>query len=230
VEGASPHAVRGQEAGRGAKRDMGTLGVKDPHWLGRPEPRTLAMMDLEARVSSLLAQGAFDDAAATVIDGYGPAILGYVCSLWSDGDDARDVFSMWAEDLWKGMRGFRGECSVRAWAYRIAWHAAARYRRDAYRQRREQLPASAASRLADTVRSAMKPDGRHAALRKLRAALDPEEQTLLVLRVDKDLSWEEVAAVLSAAGERVEVAALRKRFERLRDRLAALARDEGLVG
>jgi RNA polymerase sigma-70 factor, ECF subfamily len=186
-------------------------------------------MDIESRFRSLLARGAFRDAATAVIEGYGPAVLGYLCSLSTDLDDARDVFSLWAEDVWKGLEGFRGECTVRAWAYRLAWHAASRYRRDGYRRRREPLPPSAASCLAESVRSAMRPDGRHEALRRLRSALDPEEQTLLVLRVDRDLSWEEVATVLSATGDRIEPPALRKRFERVRARLADLAREEGLV-
>jgi RNA polymerase sigma-70 factor (ECF subfamily) len=62
-----------------------------------------------------------------------------------------------------------------------------------------------------------------------RARLSPEERALLVLRLDRDLAWREVATVLSADGEPVDEAALRKRFERLKAKLAQLAREEGLL-
>jgi RNA polymerase sigma-70 factor (ECF subfamily) len=41
-----------------------------------------------------------------------------------DRDDADDAFGRFAEDLWKGIAGFRGQSSFKAWAYRVAWHAA----------------------------------------------------------------------------------------------------------
>lgn len=202
-------------------------------------------MDVEARVAAHLAARDFAAAATAAVESYGPAIFGYLCTLLDD-DEARDVFSQWAEDLWRGLPGFRRECTLRAWAYRLAWHAAARYRRDPYRARGERLPSSAASRLAASLAaSSMMPGGRRERLRKLRASLPPEDQTLLMLRIDKELTWEEIASVLAApadgdpsTGDRpdgdppataVNPVALRKRYERLKDRLAQQARDEGLL-
>ena len=57
---------------------------------------------------------------------YGPQILGYLTSILRNDADAAEVFSQFTEDLWRGLPGFRGECPVRVWAYRLAWHAAAR--------------------------------------------------------------------------------------------------------
>ncbi|MBK9517868.1 MAG: sigma-70 family RNA polymerase sigma factor [Anaeromyxobacter sp.] len=186
-------------------------------------------MALDDQVASLLERGQVGEAATAALTGLGPAVLGYLGSL-HDEDDARDVFSTFAEDLWRGLPGFRGECSLRAWAFRLAWHASARFRRDPFRRRGERLPSSAASRLAATIAGAsLLPGGRRDALRQLRQALDPEERTLLVLRVDRELEWDEVAAVLSAEGAPVEAATLRKRFERLKGRLGRLAREQGLL-
>jgi RNA polymerase sigma-70 factor, ECF subfamily len=203
-------------------------------------------MDLESRVVALLQRDDATAAASAAIEGFGPSVYGYLCALLEE-DDARDVFSQWAEDLWRGLAGFRRECTLRAWAYKLAWHAAARHRRDPYRARRERLPTGAASRLAaSTVASSALHGGRRALLRRLRASLGPEDETLLVLRIDKELEWEEIAAVLSTGaatadggpaapgpGEAppapVSPAALRKRFERLKDRLAERAREEGLL-
>jgi DNA-directed RNA polymerase specialized sigma24 family protein len=58
----------------------------------------------------------------------------------------------------------------------------------------------------------------------LRAELSPEDQTLLTLRVDRDLPWGDVADILDEAEP-----ALRKRFERLKLRLRELARTHGLL-
>jgi len=60
-------------------------------------------------------------------------------------------------------------------------------------------------------------------LEELRRELSPEEQNLLALRIDQQLSWEEVATVLPSAGEPPSVAMLRKRFERLKERIARMA-------
>jgi RNA polymerase sigma-70 factor (ECF subfamily) len=67
------------------------------------------------------------------------------------------------------------------------------------------------------------------ALEKLRAALPVEDQSLLVLRIDQGMSWSEVAEILAEEGRRADPAALMKRFERLKDRLAKLAREQGLL-
>jgi RNA polymerase sigma-70 factor (ECF subfamily) len=65
-------------------------------------------------------------------------------------------------------------------------------------------------------------------LEALRAALTPDEQTLLVLRIDKGLSWNDIARVFSDGGEataQAELAVrLRKRFQLLKERLRTLAR------
>jgi RNA polymerase sigma-70 factor (ECF subfamily) len=187
-------------------------------------------MDVEAQVRAELARGDPDSAATAAIEGYGPGIFGYLCTML-DEDDARDAFSLFAEDLWKGLPAFRGECTVRAWSYRLAWHAAARFSRQAWLRRRERLPSSAASRLAASVASGSRlgEGGRRDRLAALRAQLTPEERTLLTLRVDRELEWDEVAEVLRADGVDVSTPALRKRFERLKERIAVLARERGLL-
>jgi RNA polymerase sigma-70 factor, ECF subfamily len=81
-------------------------------------------------------------------------------------------------------------------------------------------------------RTAVRLERQRAELEALRAELSDEDQTLLVLRLDQDLTWEEVAEVLSLEGRAVEAATLRKRYERIKGRLAELvrARDIDLAG
>ncbi len=187
-------------------------------------------MDIEREIRAQLGRGEAVPAATRLVEGLGPAVFGYHCSLHEE-DDAKEVFSMWAEDVWRGLSAFRGEASVKTWAYRLAWHASCRFRRDAFRKRREAIPTSAASRLAASVasKSGLAPGSRRERLDRLRAELSPEEQTLLVLRVDRELEWEEIAAILSVDGAPVTSPALRKRFERLKEKLAELAKSERLI-
>jgi RNA polymerase sigma-70 factor (ECF subfamily) len=186
----------------------------------------------EDRAGALLAQGDLAAAAEAIVRDYGPQILGYLASVMRNDADAGDVFSQFTEDLWRGLPGFRRECPVRVWAYRLAWHAAARHLRDPYRARGRRLETTELSRVADEVRSSVllgRGEARRRGIDRLREKLAPDEQSLLVLRLDRGLSWREVATVLAEEGASVDEAALRKRFERLKDRLAAMAREEGLL-
>ena len=190
------------------------------------------MADLEPRILALLDAGDVSAASTEALRGYGPQVLGYLTAVLRDEDDAHDVFSQFAEDLWRGLPGFRRESAIRTWAFRLAWHAASRYARDPYRKRHRPILTTEASKIAEQVRSTYStyaPGGRADKLLKLRESLDTEEQTLLILRVDKGMAWEDVAEVLRADGEPATPAALRKRFERLKEKLGRMAREQGLI-
>jgi RNA polymerase sigma-70 factor (ECF subfamily) len=193
----------------------------------------MAEAEVEARCLEALDRGDHAGAATVVVREYGPQLLGYLCSVLRSDGDAGEVFSMFSEDLWRGLPGFRRECPVRVWCYRLAWHAAARFLRDPYRGRGRRLETTELSRLVDEVRSSVllgRDQARQATLDRLRAALAPDERTLLVLRLDRGLSWAEVALVLAEErGAPVDEPVLRKRFERLKDKLAQRAREEGLL-
>jgi RNA polymerase sigma-70 factor (ECF subfamily) len=182
-------------------------------------------------VDALIEAGDLPRAATAAIRLHGPRILGYLRAVLRDESDAAEAFAGFAEDLWRGLPSFRHECSFRTWAFRLAWNAALHVRDDAYRRRGRRLVTEEISRLADEVRrsSIGRREREHDALERLRAALGPEERTLLVLRVDQGLSWEEIATVLARGEPPAPAATLRKRFERLKERLKRLARDEGLV-
>ncbi|HZZ86557.1 MAG TPA: sigma-70 family RNA polymerase sigma factor [Anaeromyxobacteraceae bacterium] len=190
------------------------------------------MENLETRVRQRLSAGDPDTAATLAIREMGPEVLGYLRAVLRDETDASDAFSLFAESTWRGLPGFRSEASLRTWLYRVAWSAALRLVRDPYRARRELLPTSAASRLAASVfaSTAQRAEEERTAVQELRARLTPEEQSLLVLRLDRELSWREVAEVLAEEdAPKLDEAALRKRFERVKEKLGRLAREAGLL-
>ncbi len=189
-------------------------------------------MPIEDRIRTALASGATQEAATEAIRALGPQILGYLTRVLGSRDDAADAFSLFSEQLWRGIVGFEGRSSLRVWAYRVAWTAAMRVVSDGYRRRRERLWTSMASRLAaEVITEARAAEERTASeLDRLRDGLDPDERSLLVLRVDQRLPWREVAEVMRLEGARLDEAALRKRFERLKVKLGRAARDSGLLG
>lgn len=189
-------------------------------------------MDDDDRAVPLLRAGNHRAAAEAILRDHGPGIMGYLVSVLRNDGDASEVFSQFSLDLWRGLPGFRGDCPVRVWSYRLAWHAAARLLRDPYRRRGRHLETNEISRIAEEVRSSVllgRREARQRGIDRLRDRLTAEERALLVLRLDRDLSWREVATVLTSDGDPVDEPTLRKRFERLKAKLAQLAREEGLM-
>lgn len=187
--------------------------------------------DLDERVRQLIAAGDLRGAATEAIRGHGPQVLQVLRAMLRDEAEARDAFSQFAENLWKGLGTFRGEASFKTWALRLACNAARNQRDEAWRRRGRRLATGEASALAEEVRtrSVVRVERQRQALDRLRQSLSVEEQSLLVLRLDQGLSWSEVAEVLAEEGSPVEPAALMKRYERIKERLGKLARDQGLV-
>jgi RNA polymerase sigma-70 factor (ECF subfamily) len=177
---------------------------------------------LEARIAAALDAGELDQAAHETIAGYGPEILGFLVAVQRDEADARDVFSQFSEDLWRGLAKFRRESSMRTWSYKLAHHALVRFVRDPYRRRGRRLATEEYSELVERVSSRMSHERASKQLEAARRALDAGEQALLVLRVDRKLAWDEIAEVMAGDGETADAAALRKRFERIKQRLKKL--------
>lgn len=174
-----------------------------------------------ARLDAKDSEGAVTEA----IRGYGPQLLGYLSAVVRDEELAREVFSVVCEDMWRGLPTFRRDGSFRGWSYKLAYHAAMRTLREPYRRRMRRLASELISAIADQVKSTtavhLKTEKKDH-LTAVREKLTPEEQTLLVLRVDRNLPWREVATVLSGDGSDVDEAAARKRFERLKEKLKKL--------
>ncbi|MGC4000119.1 MAG: sigma-70 family RNA polymerase sigma factor [Anaeromyxobacter sp.] len=186
-------------------------------------------LDLEVR--RLLGAGERDAAATLALRRLGPKVVGYLRTVLRNEADAAEAFGVFAEHLWRGLEGWRGEAPLRGWAFRLAWNAALNLRNEAWRRRVRRMETGEASRIAEEVRTAtaLRVERQRRGLDKLREALSPEEQTLLSLRVDQELSWSEIAAVLAPEQGEVDPAALRKRFERMKARLGELARAQGLM-
>jgi RNA polymerase sigma-70 factor (ECF subfamily) len=192
----------------------------------------------EQRIRDAHQRGELDRALEAALEVYRGEIYSFLCARLRSESDAHEVFSQLQEDLWRGIAGFRWQCSFRTWLYTLARHAALRFERSPANQARRRQGLSAMSEQAQESRSKTRPylrtdvKDRFAAL---RASLDPDEQSLLVLRVDRGLSWEDVARVLAddATSDEAELrrraANLRQRFRQLKKGLRERALAEGLL-
>ena len=185
----------------------------------------------EEQVLALLESGDDRAAATALLRAHGPAVLRYLRSVLRDAAVADDAFSLFAEWAWTALPRFQRGSALRTWAFGIAWNAARRVRDEAWHKHKERLKTADASKLAAEIRasSALALDRQSERLEELRRNLSPEDRNLLILRIDQRLAWEEVAAILSAAGETTSASVLRKRFERLKERIGRMARERGLV-
>ena len=190
---------------------------------------------IDERVRALISAGDTTSSTALVVETYGLEVYGYLVTLLRDEDLASDAFAATCEDLLKGIAKFRAESSLRTWLYTLARHAAYREARGQRKRRGERL-SGLADALQAPVRTATAAFRRTAVkdeLSRLREALTDEERELLLLRIDRGLSWQDIAAIRLADGEpddlKREAARCRKQFERTKEKLHELARKAGIL-
>jgi RNA polymerase sigma-70 factor (ECF subfamily) len=190
--------------------------------------------DIDAEVRAAHDRGDHAGAAERVVRAYMRDIGAYIASLLRTAERVDDVFSMWSEDVVRGIVDFRFASSVRTWVYTLARHAISRYTRDDYRRTRriavggvfDDLAAKQRTETADYLRTAMKER-----LAVVRAELADDEREILYLRVDRQLPWREIEEIVRPDGPDDEPTrkrreqALRKRFESLKRRIKARLAD-----
>jgi RNA polymerase sigma-70 factor (ECF subfamily) len=214
---------------------------KDMEQKPKDEHPRLQPTDAESAIRKAWDAGDLPAAAKEMIAQLGPEILRYLAGILIDADVADDAFSLFCERVWSSLPRFEWRCSARTWAYVIARRSAVDVMRaERGRQRRQQplsdAPVAAiAQHVRTTTRPLLKTEARNA-LARLRDELPPDDRTLLVLRVDRDLPWEDLARIFldkesPADSElRRESARLRKRFQLVKERLRERARAAGLLG
>jgi RNA polymerase sigma-70 factor (ECF subfamily) len=197
--------------------------------------------DAEKPIRDAFNAGNLETAATATLDLYGDEIFSFLTVRLRAAGDAQEAFSMFAEDLWVGLPKFAWRSSMRTWAYMVARNAATRYASAPQRRAARNLALSAPGRVSQMVermRSATQVHQQTVVkdrVRALRERLDPEDQMLLVLRVDRGLAWRDLAIAMTgdadlddAALDR-EAARLRKAFERVKAELKQMAKEEGLL-
>jgi RNA polymerase sigma factor (sigma-70 family) len=190
--------------------------------------------EVEARIEAFLARDDWSGAVEAAFRGYGEEVLRYIVTLLRDRNraDGPDLASELFLALLERRSQFQRRSPFRGFMYGIARNLAISALRGASRRPAVSLDAAPAGALVREVRDStnewQKTTTRDA-LAEVRAGLDVEEQTLLVLIVDRKLSSAEVAQAMSDPGRVVTPAAVRKRFERLREKLREKLEARGIT-
>jgi RNA polymerase sigma-70 factor (ECF subfamily) len=193
-------------------------------------------VDSEAAIHTACDKRDFEAATGLALKRYGAEVLGFLASLTKDYQQAQEAYSLFCESLWLALPRFEWQCALRTWAYMLARHAVTDLHRAEARHKRAQVDFSSArvTEIAELVRSEtmslLRTESRNE-FAKMRNELDAEDRALLVLRVDRNLPWLDIARVLGneAAEPATESARLRKRFQLVKERLYEMGRARGLI-
>ena len=193
----------------------------------------------EAEIHDACKAGDLVRAATLLLDRYQDEVYSFLVGRLNSESDAHEVFAQLCEDLWVGLPQFGWRCSARTWLYTLARNAAHRHRRSPANDPARRIPISQVPEQIVRRRTTTRPfvrtevKDRFAALRD---QLDADARTLLTLRIDRQLSWIDIARVIHDAADadmtelKVLATNLRQRFATLKRRIKALAREAGMVG
>jgi RNA polymerase sigma-70 factor, ECF subfamily len=191
----------------------------------------------EAAIVAELKAGS-EEAYAWLIGEFQQPVYGLVYRIVNDPADAADTTQEVFLKVFRGMKHFHGESSLKTWIYRIALHEAANRRRWWFRHKAYETsiePAESEGAAAEAMQVALTDRGyspfdsvAHGEVRRkveeaLRKVPEPY-RTTLILRDLEEMSYEEIAELLEISLGTVKSRLTRGR-EALRQRLAPYVRE-----
>jgi RNA polymerase sigma-70 factor, ECF subfamily len=195
----------------------------------------------EAAIVAELKAGS-EAAYAWLIGEFQQPVYGLVYRVVNDPADAADTTQEVFLKVFRGMKHFHGESSLKTWIYRIALHEAANRRRWWFRHKAKETSIEPAESETSggsehEVQMALTDQGdspfenvahhevQHRVDEELRKVAEPY-RTTLILRDLEEMSYEEIAEVLEISLGTVKSRLTRGR-EALRQRLAPYVREVG---
>jgi RNA polymerase sigma-70 factor, ECF subfamily len=190
----------------------------------------------EASILAELKSGS-EEAYACLIDRFHQPVYGLVYRMLNDPADAADTTQEVFLKVFRGMRQFQGEASLKTWIYRIAIHEASNHRRWWFRHKGRETSmeqdASHASTLKETLADRGCSPFDSVAQEEVRAKVEAElslvpepYRSAVILRDIEGFSYEEIAEILEISLGTVKSRLMRGR-EALKKRLAAYAQKIG---
>ena len=190
----------------------------------------------EASILTELKSGS-EEAYAWLIERFHQPVYGLVYRMLNDPADAADTTQEVFLKVFRGMRRFQGEASLKTWIYRIAIHEASNHRRWWFRHKGRETSmeqeAARASALRETLVDPGQSPFENAAQEEVRAKVEAElrqvpepYRSTVILRDIEGLSYEEIAEILEISLGTVKSRLMRGR-EALKKRLAAYAQEVG---
>jgi RNA polymerase sigma-70 factor, ECF subfamily len=180
-----------------------------------------------------------EEAYSWLIGEFHQPIYGLIYRIVNDPSDAADTTQEVFLKVFRGMKHFHGESSLKTWIYRIALHEAANRRRWWFRHKAQETPIdplgvgeyelNGDGRLVDQGESPFEnfahAEVRDAVEKALQQVPEPY-RTALILRDLEEMSYEEIAEVLGISLGTVKSRITRGR-DALRRKLTAYVREVG---
>jgi RNA polymerase sigma-70 factor, ECF subfamily len=200
---------------------------------------TIAVREQESAIVAELKAGS-EEAYAWLIGEFHQPVYSLVYRMVSDPSDAPDTTQEVFLKVFRGMKHFNGESSLKTWIYRIALHEASNRRRWWYRHKSRETSiepteanAGASAALKDCLADdAESPFDRfaHEEVRtrvedELRKVAEPY-RTAVILRDLEEMSYEEIAEVTQVSLGTVKSRLTRGR-QALKERLTAYVKEVG---
>jgi RNA polymerase sigma-70 factor, ECF subfamily len=195
----------------------------------------------EAAIVAELKAGS-EDAYAWLIGEFHQPIYGLVYRLASDPADAADTTQEVFLKVFRGMKNFNGQSSLKTWIYRIAIHEASNRRRWWFRHKSRETSMEPLQTEGDTepnlgLKDLLVDDGESpfecAAHQEVRARVEDElrqvpepYRTAVILRDLEDMSYDEIAEITEVSLGTVKSRLTRGR-EALKQRLIPYIREVG---
>jgi RNA polymerase sigma-70 factor, ECF subfamily len=218
----------------------GSLAVRERNWyvgcmadtapfLGVRVAEAPAVASDEATLVAELRAGS-EEAFSYLLAVYQTPVFHVILHMVENRADASDVLQEVFVKVFKGIKYFHGDSSLKTWIYRIAVHEASNHRRGWLRRlwhepfsldEMESEPKATGVGSGNgngTPYQALEQSERQQLVRRALASLAQPYRTVVVLREIEDLSYEEIAQVLGVAEGTVKSRLLRGR-ELLRRKL-----------
>jgi RNA polymerase sigma-70 factor, ECF subfamily len=180
-------------------------------------------------LASALREGS-EDAYETLLSRFQQPVYALALRLLDNPSDASDVVQEVFLKVFRNIGSFRGQSSLKTWMYRITVNEAHNARRWFFRHRRREVELDDEPETARSLKEVIPDSGRspydevldqeqHRMLEAALERINPIFREAVVLRDQADLSYEEIAEVLSVSLGTVKSRILRGR-EALREELA----------
>jgi RNA polymerase sigma-70 factor (ECF subfamily) len=142
------------------------------------------------------------DAFALLVQRHQRRVFNMVLRMLQDYDDAGEVTQEAFLAAWQGLPSFRGEARFATWLYRIAYHCCLRQLERRKRERNLQAVIEAEQILEGMhkekqVEDILERRARQAIVREKMEHLPSQYRMVLILRHLQEMTYEEMAAVLS---------------------------------
>ncbi len=198
-------------------------------------------MEPDKQIQSLQQDGNLQRALFIIFNQYGSELYGFIINCIGDIDAADEIYSDMSEDVCRGLLNFQWRSSLRTWLYALTRNSLYRYKLNLMHRKNRFVPLSRAP-ISDLIcpnnrTSTADYQKTHNKLhaRQIRKKLPLDDQMLLILKIDRNLSWQEIVQIMLDKSSSEVIPGkyfeqrLRKRFQRIKHKFRQLAIQEGLI-